>query len=382
MTGRGRRVPDRRARRPFAHAAGRVPADARPTRCCAARGRCGCAFRRASRSRRGGRGARRVPDVRPAASAARCRRAARSSSCRASRTGAGASSGRSAASSTAVRDDLPVQGRVRGPALPACACGCGPTRAIRTRSATRGWSASACDERRATCRRWTHWPRRSRRRARWPSRRRGRCWRSGARSCSRGADDEVDLGARARAWAAAAERPSLRRVLERDRRDRAHEPRARAAGGGGARGGRGGRGRLLEPRAGPGDGRARVAARARRGAAVRADRARRRRSRSTTARARRCSRRPRWPGPGREVVVSRGQLVEIGGGFRVPDVIAQAGARLVEVGTTNRTRLADYQRALGPGHGRRPAGAPVELPPARVRRGRRRSRRCASSASR
>jgi L-seryl-tRNA(Ser) seleniumtransferase len=52
-------------------------------------------------------------------------------------------------------------------------------------------------------------------------------------------------------------------------------------------------------------------------------------------------------GPEREIVVSRGQLVEIGGGFRVPDVIAQAGARLVEVGTTNRTRRADYARAIG-----------------------------------
>jgi L-seryl-tRNA(Ser) seleniumtransferase len=51
-------------------------------------------------------------------------------------------------------------------------------------------------------------------------------------------------------------------------------------------------------------------------------------------------------GPRKAIVVSRGQLVEIGGGFRIPEVIAQSGARLVEVGTTNRTRLADYGRAL------------------------------------
>jgi L-seryl-tRNA(Ser) seleniumtransferase len=51
-------------------------------------------------------------------------------------------------------------------------------------------------------------------------------------------------------------------------------------------------------------------------------------------------------GRGREIIVSRGQLVEIGGGFRVPEVIGEAGARLVEVGTTNRTRRDDYVRAI------------------------------------
>src|SRR3954447_5313810 len=160
-----------------------------------------------------------------------------------------------------------------------------------------------------------------------------------------GASDQADLGERARAWARDLTRPSLRRVLNATGvivhtnlgraplAAAAREAVARAAEGygnleldlsTGARGSRPGHVEpLLRELAGAEAG---LAVNNGAGAALLA----------TAALA----------GPGQEVVVSRGQLVEIGGGFRVPDVIAQAGARLVEVGTTNRTKLADYERAL------------------------------------
>ena len=183
--------------------------------------------------------------------------------------------------------------------------------------------------------------------ARQPRRRAGRRWlrrldRPAANRDAVAADVERDAAARLGTSARGTLRPVINATGVVIHTNLGRAPLAEA--GVGPAPGRGPR--LLHPRVRPGHRRAGLAVGARRSGCSPPSPAPRPPSSSTTTPPRCCCCWRRWRA-GREVLVSRGELVEIGGGFRVPDVMAQSGAALREVGTTNRTRVADYAASSG-----------------------------------
>ena len=167
------------------------------------------------------------------------------------------------------------------------------------------------------------------------------------RAIAQGATEPSDLVGRASARARAAVRADPPAGHQRHRRPAPHESRALAPVRLGPRSPVEDRGGLLHPRVRPGDRGGGDTARTTCGPRRATSSAPRTRSPSTTTR-RPSSSASRRSRAGRRVLVSRGELVAIGGSFKIPEILESSGAVLAEVGTTNRTSIEDYRRALSP----------------------------------